>query len=671
MALKKHTKHKEKSKTVSKSVSEADGLGAQDRSTVSDQGAAVQDSGAAQDNRTTHGNVTAQDGSTMHDDSTRQDNNTAQDGSKEHETGEHETGRKKGFSMDSLSKKASTQSKKAIIMRYWPWAIIIILLIVGFNLRAYHIDYPSIGYHNMKENIYLMQAYHMDQGEGLFKLSMFYFGDKDNNYQPDMLPLIAWSILLFWKVFGDSLLWPRLLMVLLSLANIVLVYIFVNLLTKKKELGLVSALLMAIMPIGVFFGRNIQPDIPGVTFMLLYSIFFYRWINGRSRKDFIWFTVFLAISFNLKLTNIMGLIPFIFIIPYKDILMKLKRYVFEIVVGAVGISTAFIWRELQKLIMPDPAGTAQVEFFMEFMKGYSADYWTAAWPALTNFISDNFTWLFAWLCVIGLVLAALKYRTMIGKYLLGYFLAVLAYFTIVPGFISRHNYYQSPLLPLVVISVAYLIYVAGSIAGDLAVAFSGKKGYKGIIRLSFVLLLAVLVVALNWGNVRISIDRQFDTQFIGNDVAGEFLNTVSEPAERVFMGPDPSGQTISMLWYAKRYGCWLPQDLDKFKRLEDEKNFRWVFLYGMNTVQGTRNAWATMQYLKQDEKYSRVWEYIENNYRIEQIGAIITGQTPLPYYIMLKKGGSFNVSDFETVPVVFEKNYGFTFGEVQFYSATR
>ncbi|MDP7157791.1 MAG: hypothetical protein QF922_06170, partial [SAR324 cluster bacterium] len=35
-----------------------------------------------------------------------------------------------------------------------------IILVFGAYLRSYHINYPSIGYHNMKENEYLSMALH-------------------------------------------------------------------------------------------------------------------------------------------------------------------------------------------------------------------------------------------------------------------------------------------------------------------------------------------------------------------------------------------------------------------------------------------------------------------------------------------------------------------------------
>ena len=103
----------------------------------------------------------------------------------------------------------------------WHYIVIFFLIIWGYQLRAYHIDYPSIGYHNMKENIYLMQAYHMYEGGSPFELSMLYYADKENTFQKDMLPLIAWSTVILWKIAGStSLFWPRLIMIICSLANI-------------------------------------------------------------------------------------------------------------------------------------------------------------------------------------------------------------------------------------------------------------------------------------------------------------------------------------------------------------------------------------------------------------------------------------------------------------------
>ena len=54
-----------------------------------------------------------------------------------------------------MEKKDSFGIKKSNLV----YAILILFLLLGLYLRIYHLNYPSIGYHNMKENEYLDEAY--------------------------------------------------------------------------------------------------------------------------------------------------------------------------------------------------------------------------------------------------------------------------------------------------------------------------------------------------------------------------------------------------------------------------------------------------------------------------------------------------------------------------------
>ena len=56
----------------------------------------------------------------------------------------------------------SEQNKDFNLIRFirknWNLILLIAIIIFGFYLRSYHINYPVIGYHNMKETHYLTEA---------------------------------------------------------------------------------------------------------------------------------------------------------------------------------------------------------------------------------------------------------------------------------------------------------------------------------------------------------------------------------------------------------------------------------------------------------------------------------------------------------------------------------
>jgi len=142
-----------------------------------------------------------------------------------------------------------------------PIILLVIILAFGFYLRHYHINYPPIGYHSMKEIHYLSIAKgYIDHGDYLHK-RVLYSGMSDRpGYmeafpQFQFLPLIY---LLLWKLFGVKIWIARLVIILFSLGSVILTYLVGKRLSGSSEFSILAAFLIMIMPLSVFFGRNIQ-----------------------------------------------------------------------------------------------------------------------------------------------------------------------------------------------------------------------------------------------------------------------------------------------------------------------------------------------------------------------------------------------------------------------------
>ena len=88
-----------------------------------------------------------------------------------------------------------------------PYTVLILcaLILAGFLLRAYHIGYPPIGYHSMKEIQYLSIAKgYLDHGDFLHKRVLYYGMTAGEGYmktfpQFPFLPLIYYAL---WSLFG-------------------------------------------------------------------------------------------------------------------------------------------------------------------------------------------------------------------------------------------------------------------------------------------------------------------------------------------------------------------------------------------------------------------------------------------------------------------------------------
>jgi hypothetical protein len=164
-------------------------------------------------------------------------------------------------------------------------------------------------------------------------------------------------------------------------------------------------------------------------------------------------------------------------------------------------------------------------------------------------------------------------------------------------------------------------------------------------------LFIFLLVFMNFGALELSINRQFDTQFFGLDVAGEYIKAHSSSLESII---DSGHQDIGLVWHSDRRLVSIPPDVSRMQELEEKMHVRWIFVYqwGFNTVLGN----------------AELAEYIYDNYRLAQIAFRRNGENVVPFYFLLEKGGSFNQSDINNLiqnKPVKRKYYELTSGNVE------
>ena len=119
------------------------------------------------------------------------------------------------------------------------------------------------------------------------------------------------------------------------------------------------------------------------------------------------------------------------------------------------------------------------------------------------------------------------------------------------------------------------------------------------------------------------------TVFIGEDVAGESLKELTKPDERVFLFTHPQGYGIAR--YAQRYMGWV-ESLNDFKDKETRFNIRYVCLYPAENLMIIK------------ERLPRLYEYLEKEYRVAEIGLI--EEPTHVFYVILEKGKGAIIEDF-------------------------
>lgn len=542
------------------------------------------------------------------------------------------------------------------------------LMLFGFYLRSYHMDFPVIGYHNMKESQYIPYTefmYNADEFLDYFRTETYLAGSQQHGYFTQYeFPFIPWIILTLWWIFGIELWAARLVIILFSIASIPLLYLVAKKLTDNVHLSLIACLFFTIMPVSIFFGRNVQPEAPAVFFILLGSYWFLCWRDDVlagifAYKQFLYFSLSFLLAILLKIPNGIGLVPLLFFVPWKT-LFSHKKYFYTLALVFVLLMTLFpIWVKFSQLLMPGATTVGTSGFSESFAEvrtnislALSSSYWHEYYLGIRSFVLDNFTVWFFVLTLFGILFGFLKHKTKIGLFLVGSFFSLLLYILFFADKFRGHAYYQMVFLPLVCLGTAYALFVFANIFESFTKNYTFHETFI-CGKMLFVLVLVLLF--FSFADLITATNRVFDVIYYGQDVAGDFISKYSDPHDRVFID-GVFAQSSGLLWHAHRYGLdEISSNLSWFKQMEETLQFRWVVLYGpgIGTVQSK----------------PEVWEYIQQTYTIRQIGLIPQGSELSPYYFVLEKDGFFDLNTFlaNKTPYL-AQTYTNSVGIVEFYA---
>lgn len=505
-------------------------------------------------------------------------------------------------------------------------ALLIIILLLGFYLRTYHIDYPVVGYHNWKETHYLTEARNFAR-DGFFRYGFFVpawnypnIKSDPSGIHSDTFPSISILAALSFMVFGYELWAARIIGILMTTACIPLIYLIVNEVFSRRDMAIVAAFLTAINPLFVFFSHNVQLINVSVAFMLLSLYSFLLWRRKRNNSFFILSFVFLAIATSTKYSFLITLIPMAFLFPFREISIKgikknLTPYIFSAAIMLL-IPAWMIYIDNATTTGGKSASFSLIEPWRLTTKEF--------WNITPSYIADSITWIgfyFAVLGILFLVISSLKRRSAGEIFLWSYLLGFIIFVVIMARKLGQHSYHYYPVIPLVIILIGYALVKIGDIGRNRRI--EGKQ-----IKHINILLVAFLLVIIIPSTIE-AINRQFNTQFYGLDVAGEYLREHKQPGERLMHS---SFQAYGVLWHADMMGTGgIPRTVEDMKFAENNLNATWLFIYNWDF------------YMIQDKEHKELWNYISSNYRLVQFAFIQNRNQPTtPIYMLLRKGGSFD-----------------------------
>ena len=542
-------------------------------------------------------------------------------------------------------------SKVKINKKFLIFGVIVLILLVGAYFRFYHVDFPVAGYHNWKETHYLTEARNFNQ-DGFFENGFFVperdYPDLATNQlgvHGDTFPTTSVLAAFSFKIFGETLFAARLVGILCSLASVYLMFLIVRKMFKRDDIAYVAAALTAINPLLIFFSRNVQLMAPALLFMLLGWYYFLDWRESLRLKTGILTVLFLMLSLLTKYSFFVILIPILATFPYKrvieDIKPNVKNYLLYVLM-ALPLPLWFIYsRSVGKASGVMEVGGFVFNFGVLFTSGW--------FSAMKSYISDNFTLIGFSIAILGLMLIALINRDHFGnKFTLYYAAGLVPWLVLMGDKLGQHSYHQTPIAPLMIILMSFaLVAIGTNLAGIVSSGPSRNYSKYGILLLMIVLLIIPSATALS---------RQFDTQFLGLDVAGDYIKEHSTPEERILFS---RGQSFGVLWHADRKGYGLSTPTLEQVQQAEERGVTWIFMYqwGLNTLQD-----------------SEVTDYITSRYSMEQVGFLSAGQNSQLVYILLKKGGTFTIDEVSSFPSqhkVQVKTYEFSKGIVEFSYASK
>jgi 4-amino-4-deoxy-L-arabinose transferase-like glycosyltransferase len=564
----------------------------------------------------------------------------------------------------------------SILKRYWPLVVLFAFCALGLYLRLYHIDYPVVGYHNWKEIRYITAARHFAE-DGFFKWGFFVseydiviFGDNPNGVHGEYFPFCSAIPAIFMKVFGMKLWAARLPAILLTTISIALVYFLIYEIFNRKDIALVAAFLTAINPLLVFFSHNVQSEPYGFFFMVAALLFFVYWVKHDKPWYLILATLFATACFLDKPTFwIVGFI-ILGLFPYKRLFM-FKKYLKLYVICFLMVITIPIWYYYSTIYIAR-IYQAGGEFAVPFT--YKELFTSEFMAIMKSFVADNFTMLGFIYAICGLILSFvfLNKNDLYKKFLLSYIFSLVLYLALTAANMKGHNYHQFPFILLVVTLMAYLFITLSVNIALIISSLMDTKKYNTLIRIAIIFFFMVTLYkpgiipfsnsfnsqgSFNYGGITESTNRMFDVQFLGLDVAGEYIHEHKYSNDWLI---NSGNQAFGEIWHGDIKGLRnIPGRMEEIKYCEDVLNATWLFIY----------QWDFSRVFQMD-----TWPYYAANYKLKQIGFIPQGNNPPNLlYLLLRRepsNESFDVNklnEYVQGKPVMKKQYEYTYGNLDMY----
>ncbi len=526
--------------------------------------------------------------------------------------------------------------------------LLFLILLCAFIIRIPQLNFPSIGYHNTKENEYISMAKNMAASKDFISREVYFenaFSDKKDFGLYPQVPFVAYQILLGYKLFGDNLWFARLINIILMLLSILAVFCLTNIFIKERIYAIMAVALLSVLPLGVYFSRNLQPESGAFLFMTLGNLLFIRFIEGFKRKYLLVAAFCIFMTAGYKISFLFGFIPLLFVFSYRKYVLgkKIKTLVEDIFLLVLPLLLLIVYY----------IAVGQWSFSVSWkgrvnpLSVFTAAYWKQYGPIIWHYAkNENFTLPFLLLFMGGVIKSWLNYKKDAGlfaRYLRGWSLIIAPYFMFFSDYLNQHNYYQMPFLGFVGLSIVYCIR-------ELSISFGNyfkrpvKQSHVAAVIFGMALLISV-------PGLKKSINSHFAVIYPGGDEIGKLLKDITAEEERLFIYTFAQGYAPCV--YAQRKCGWCNSP-DELKINERKFGIKYIVIYPYYYLYNLND---------------NIKRYISERYHIKLMGLVPGNGRLVPTIMLLEKGGSLNIQKFfnNTKNIKLQKVYHTVAGAVPFY----
>ncbi|MBC5806354.1 MAG: ArnT family glycosyltransferase [Candidatus Eremiobacter antarcticus] len=187
-------------------------------------------------------------------------------------------------------------------------AALILIIVLGLTLRLYHVRSPILDHPGWRQGDESAIA----RNFATLQNNIFYpqtdYDGPPPNYVELELQIVPYLAAQLYRIFGVHEIFLRLIVIAFSLATIPLLFALGAELYSRRA-GLIAALLFAITPGAVYYGRAILPESDMIFFGFGALLFWWRWCARRRAGDFALATLFAALAWLAKPPALLLLAP--------------------------------------------------------------------------------------------------------------------------------------------------------------------------------------------------------------------------------------------------------------------------------------------------------------------------------------------------------------------------